>query len=273
MRKRIFRGAIYFILALSIPVISWSIKENGPELGRNVRRDTLEHPATPVVVTPEETFEKYVSEIYATAGLGAYHLDREVFKKAITGYYNFKTSNLVSSDKQIISIVDFNKPSTEKRLWIIDLAAGKVLFNTFVAHGQGSGDNMATTFSNTSESHQSSLGFYITSGTYQGKHGLSLRLNGMDKGYNNNALNRAVVVHGADYVSQGFINQHGRLGRSYGCPAIPVELTPAIINAIKGRTALFINGPSSVNFASAYLDETTAAAHFDRGQLYAGNAI
>ena len=120
---------------------------------------------------------------------------------------------------------------------------------------------MATNFSNLANSHQSSLGFYITSETYFGKHGLSIKLEGMDKGYNTNARDRAVVIHGAEYVSQSFINQHGRLGRSHGCPALPLELTKTIIDTIKGQTCLYINGPAA-NYTSNYLDQELAVADF-----------
>ncbi len=274
MRKRIFKGAAYIILALSIPALGWSLKDDNTNSVAQHLRDSvaITDSANGVkVASASEIFERYISNIYTESGLDVSGLDRNVFRKAITGYFNFKGSGLVSSGKQIISIVDFNKPSTQKRLWIVDLTDKKLLFNTLVAHGQGSGDNLATSFSNTAESHQSSLGFYITSDTYTGKHGLSLRLNGMDQGYNTNALNRAVVVHGAEYVSQDFINQHGRLGRSYGCPAVPVELTPAIIEAIRGKTTFFINGPANTNYASNYLNETSAANQYGGGQMLAGS--
>lgn len=274
MRKRIFRGASLVLLTLSLPAISWSLYDSS-EAKAAIIKDTIEVEATAPVTTNEvisasALFDKHLSEVYDSASLNASGLDYDVFKRAVTGYYNLKNSNLVSSAKEVISIVDFTKASTKKRLWIIDLAAKKVLFNTLVAHGQGSGDNYATSFSNLANSHQSSLGFYITSNTYFGKHGLSLKLNGMDNGYNTNALNRAVVVHGAEYVSQSFINQHGRLGRSHGCPAVPVELTPAIIEAIKGGTTLFINGPSAKKYSSNYLNETLAINTFqNKGQLNA----
>jgi len=274
MRKRIFRGASLLLLTLSLPALSWSLYDSS-EAKAAIIKDTIEVEApapvtTNEVVSASALFDKHVSAIYDSASLNASGLDYDVFKKAITGYYNFKNSNLVSSAREVISIVDFTRASTQKRLWIIDLAAKKVLFNTLVAHGQGSGDNYATSFSNLANSHQSSLGFYITSNTYFGKHGLSLKLNGMDNGYNTNALNRAVVVHGAEYVSQSFINQHGRLGRSHGCPAVPVELTPAIIEAIKGGTTLFINGPSTKKYSSNFLNETLAINSYqNKGQLNA----
>ncbi|WP_207535014.1 murein L,D-transpeptidase catalytic domain family protein [Desertivirga arenae] len=268
MRKRIFRGASLALLALSLPAIGWSL--NDPtDVKAAIAKDTavIESPVAPTeTISAATLFNKHISEIYDAAQLDDSGLDFDVFKKAVTGYYNFKNSNLVSTSKEVISIVDFTRASTKKRLWIIDLGSRKVLFNTLVAHGQGSGDNFATSFSNLTNSHQSSLGFYITSNTYFGKHGLSLKLNGMDNGYNTNALNRAVVVHGAEYVSQSFINQHGRLGRSHGCPAVPVELTPSIIEAIKGGTTLFINGPSSKAYASTFLDEGLAVNTFNKNK-------
>jgi len=124
-------------------------------------------------------------------------LNHAVFKKALIGYYNLKKSQLLSAQKAVITIIDFSKKSSQKRLWIVDLKKNKLLFHTLVAHGKGSGLDLATNFSNRANSHQSSLGFYVTSDTYQEKHGLSMRLKGMDEGFNTNAMNRAVVVHGA----------------------------------------------------------------------------
>ncbi len=196
--------------------------------------------------------EQYVSSVYEAAGLRQSDLGFGIFQKALVGYLNLKQEHKVL--KSMLTIVDFTRSSREKRLWVIDLAEKKLLFNTLVAHGQGSGDDMAQSFSNTEETHQSSLGFYVTDETYQGKHGLSLRLNGLDQGYNSNARQRAIVLHGAEYVSQEFINQHGRLGRSYGCPAVPVALTPQIIDSVKGKSCLFINGADPL-YTSSFLNE------------------
>jgi hypothetical protein len=138
--------------------------------------------------------------------------------------------------------------STAKRLWIIDLDKKELLLNTWVAHGNGSGSDKATRFSNVNDSFQSSLGFYVTGEVYSGKHGKSLRLDGMDAGYNDNARKRSIVVHGASYVSQGTINALGRLGRSQGCPAVAPE----------GRTVLFING-NDERYTSKFLDQHMAA--------------
>jgi hypothetical protein len=143
----------------------------------------------------------------------------------------------------IVTIIDFSLPGTAKRLWTIDLGSGEFLFNTYVAHGRNTGTDMAENFSNIPHSFQSSLGFYLTGKPYVGKHGNSLRLNGLEKNINDKAWERAIVVHGADYVSDSFIRAHGRLGRSHGCPAIPPEITDHFIDTVKEGSLLFIYHP------------------------------
>lgn len=169
----------------------------------------------------------------------------ESFNQALEGFYKLKEKGLVQRD--VITLIDFTKSSNQKRLWVIDLENNVVLYNTLVAHGKNSGEEFANSFSNKSESFQSSLGFYITGEVYNGKHGMSLKLDGIERGFNDNARNRAVVVHGADYVSDSFIKNHQRLGRSQGCPAVPVEMNEKIINAIKGKSCLFIYHSSKKN--------------------------
>lgn len=143
-------------------------------------------------------------------------------------------------NKNIITVIDFTLPSTEKRLWTIDLKTGKVILNSLVAHGKNSGENIAEKFSNKPESHQSSLGFYLTENSYTGKHGYSMRLIGLEKNINDKAYDRAIVVHSADYVSEEFIEKHGRLGRSFGCPALPIDVNDTFINTVKDGSLLFI---------------------------------
>ncbi|RZM11499.1 MAG: murein L,D-transpeptidase catalytic domain family protein, partial [Pedobacter sp.] len=143
-----------------------------------------------------------------------------------------------------LTLIDFSKSSNTKRLWIIDMATKTVLYNSLVSHGRNSGDEFATSFSNEGSSFKSSLGFYATGEIYQGKHGSSLRLDGLEKGINNNARSRGVVIHAADYVCDNFIKQHRRLGRSQGCPALPNNLTKEIITLIKDKSCLFIYHPS-----------------------------
>lgn len=165
----------------------------------------------------------------------------ESFSVALEGFQLLKEKGIIK--KNILTLVDFSLASTAKRLWVIDLDQNKVLFQTLVAHGRNTGEDFAEVFSNKAESYQSSLGFYLTAEIYKGKHGLSLKLDGLQKGLNDKARERAVVIHGAEYVSESFIKQNKRLGRSQGCPAVPVEMNEKIINVIKDKSCLFIYHP------------------------------
>ena len=170
-------------------------------------------------------------------------LNPEVFEKAFLGFNKLKKAGKLPETSNLISIVDFSLSSTQKRLWVIDLEKKVVVFNSLVAHGKNTGEEFAQKFSNTESSYQSSLGFYITESTYNGSNGYSLKLLGMDPGYNDAALQRAIVMHGADYVSDDFIKSQKRIGRSWGCPAVPRALAEPIINTIKGKNLLFIYYP------------------------------
>ncbi|RSK46015.1 murein L,D-transpeptidase catalytic domain family protein [Hymenobacter perfusus] len=207
-------------------------------------------------VTKTTLFNQHLHDIYRDLQVEQQGLRFEVFEKAMTGYLNLEKSGKLG-EKQLLTVVDFGLPSTEKRLWVLDLEAKQVKFHTLVAHGHNSGENMATNFSNENESNMSSLGFYVTEGEYIGKHGRSLKLQGLDEGYNTNALLRSVVMHGADYVSEDFIRQNGRLGRSLGCPALPMDQKDAIIEAVGGQTCLFLNGPDE-SYSSKYLNQDVA---------------
>ena len=167
----------------------------------------------------------------------------ESFNLALEGFNLLKEKGVFQ--KNILTIVDFSLSSNNKRLWVIDLDKQEVLFQTLVAHGRNTGEEFANFFSNQAESFKSSLGFYATAEVYNGKHGLSLKLDGLEKGLNDKARDRAVVIHGADYVSESFIKQNKRLGRSQGCPAVPVEMNEKIINVIKDKSCLFIYHPSA----------------------------
>lgn len=189
------------------------------------------------------TFESKVNLLYNNLNSNNYKLPQlESFSKALEGFYQLKQKGLIQNN--ILTLIDFSLSSNVKRLWVIDMNSNTILFQSLVAHGRNSGEEFASKFSNKAESYQSSLGFYITGEVYQGKHGQSLRLDGLEKGINDKARDRAVVIHGADYVSDSFIKQNKRLGRSQGCPALPEELTPEIINTIKNKSCLFIYHPS-----------------------------
>ena len=143
----------------------------------------------------------------------------------------------------ILTVIDYSRPSTERRLWVLDLRRRRVLHEELVAHGRGSGENLATRFSNESGSRQSSLGLFVTGDTYVGRHGRSLRLRGLERGVNDRALDRAVVIHAASYVSDAFAAEHGRIGRSWGCPALAPAVAPQVIDTIRGGTAVFAYHP------------------------------
>ena len=162
----------------------------------------------------------------------------DVLDLALEGYK--KLENELKNP--VLTVIDFSLPSTEKRLWVIDVEKKEIMLNTVVSHGRNSGNLIAEKFSNQPESYQSSLGFYKTAETYQGKHGYSLRLDGLENGFNDQARSRAIVIHGADYAREEFAKSTGRLGRSLGCPALPPELSDKVIDLIKEGSLLFIYG-------------------------------
>ncbi|TCC92061.1 murein L,D-transpeptidase catalytic domain family protein [Pedobacter frigiditerrae] len=208
-------------------------------------------------ITTDSIYMNYINTLYVAVHLKEAGLSFPVFEKAITGFYNLKKSGQLSN-KSILTIADFDQSSTKKRLYIIDLDKKEILLNTWVAHGQKSGNDEAINFSNKNDSFTSSLGFYVTGEVYRGIHGRSLKLDGMDLGFNDNARSRSIVVHGAPYVSEGTISALGRLGRSQGCPAVAPEVADKVITTIGDKTVLFIN-KSVENYSSKYLDEALAA--------------
>ncbi len=212
-----------------------------------------------VALTPTAMFDQQLRTTYNQLGAEQEGLRFETFAKAMTGYLNLRETGKLADDKQVLTVIDFDLPSTQKRLWVLDLGKKEILFHTLVAHGHNSGENEATTFSNTDQSNMSSLGFYATGGEYEGKHGHSLRLQGLDEGVNSNAAARSIVMHGADYVSDAFIKQNGRLGRSLGCPALPMDQYSQIIDVVNGGTCLFLN-KSDAGYASQYLNQQAAIA-------------
>jgi len=182
--------------------------------------------------------------VYSKIDTGYFSLPNfEAFSKAFEGFEQLKNQGVITNN--ILTIIDFSLPSTQDRLWVIDMDENKIIFHTLVAHGKNSGEDYASSFSNTIDSNKSSLGFFTTGETYIGQHGLSLKLDGLEKGINDKARQRAIVVHGADYVSKNFIAEHNRLGRSQGCPALPVGLSKKIIQTIKNKSCLFIYYPSN----------------------------
>lgn len=194
-------------------------------------------------VEKRSVIDTKIESIYNTLNTNSFVLpELKTFTEALKGFYLLKEKGVIQKD--ILTLIDFSLSSNLKRLWVIDLSSNTILFQSLVAHGMNTGEEFASAFSNVNSSFKSSLGFYATGEIYQGKHGASLRLDGLERGINDQARKRGVVMHGADYVSESFIRAHKRLGRSQGCPAVPVELTDDIIQTIKGKSCLYIYHPS-----------------------------
>ena len=190
---------------------------------------------------PNAYTSDWIARESSTINRQASNIDQKVLKLSLQAYSKARQRGL--DNKQMLTIIDYSKPSTERRLWVVDLHSGKVLFNTWVSHGRNSGNLMATSFSNQSGSLKSSIGVFLTDQPYMGGNGYSLRLSGLERGINDNAYNRSIVVHGAWYVHPDVIKKYGQIGRSWGCPAVsPSEAAP-LINTIKNKTLVVVYYP------------------------------
>jgi hypothetical protein len=190
-----------------------------------------------------------IKSVYDSLHLNLKGLSQQAFEYAKKGFNILVEEGKLLNDS-IISIIDFSLPSNQKRLFILDLKNYKILFNSLVAHGKNTGGEWATSFSNENSSLKSSPGFYVTRETYEGKNGLSLKLEGIERGINDNAYERGIVIHGAAYVCDDFVNAQGYIGRSWGCPAVPLRESRPIINTIKNGTCLFVYHPSYISQSS-----------------------
>ena len=161
-----------------------------------------------------------------------------VFQLAV-GAVSCAVNSRAIEKPQTLTVIDYSLPSTEPRLWVFDVASGKMLFKELVAHGRNTGENMATSFSDTMNSRQSSLGLFVTRDTYVGSNGYSLRMQGLEPGFNGNAMDRAIVMHGAPYVNETLARQQGRIGRSWGCPALREAIARDIIDTVRGGGVIF----------------------------------
>ena len=189
------------------------------------------------------SYRAFSALLYDSLNLRQKGLSLKALEYAYKGYQNLKRKGAIARSG-ILTICDFSQPSSKKRMYIIDVENFKMLVNTYVAHGKNSGLQYAKRFSNRPESLQSSLGFFITKNTYFGKHGLSLRLGGMERGFNDKAEQRAVVIHGADYIGAHRLDAP-YMGRSFGCPAVPQKEALKVIKLIKDRTCFFIYHPDA----------------------------
>ena len=240
MQKRKVRNAWLFISSLLVGLFSFpfafakSVEKRATQFKNTVSNLSVSDlvPAIPSAVS-----------VYDSLRLNLAGLNRIAFELAQKGYEKLREQGVILNDS-IISIIDFSLPSSDKRLYVVDLKNYQVLYNTYVAHGKNSGKEMASSFSNSPSSNKSSLGFYKTLGTYIGHHGVSLKLEGLEKGINDNAYERAIVVHGADYVNPAYIPVRGYIGRSQGCPAVMTKEATPIINTIKDGSCLFIYHPN-----------------------------
>src|SRR5258706_7065190 len=199
-------------------------------------------PAPAPAPLPAEASGTSTNELYNELDLASNGMKSEVFASALKGFERLSGEGKISRQDKI-TIIDFSQPSNQKRLYVIDLTSKQLLFQSFVSHGRGTGELWARSFSNNRSSYKSSPGFYVTQETYMGDNGYSLRLDGLEMGINDNARNRAIVMHGAPYANAATINALGFLGRSEGCPALPLSIYKPVINTIKIGTCLFIYTP------------------------------
>lgn len=222
---------------------------------KNTATGTIAKKATPASYY-DKTLDKNTipvetaAAIYQQLGLAEKGLSEKAFTYAYKGYQVLLEKKLILQT-DYLTICDFSQSSSQKRLYLIDMTNEELLMHTWVAHGRNSGLDMATKFSNTPESLQSSLGFYVTKQTYYGAHGLSLKLDGLEPGFNDKAYKRAIVIHGADYIGEQRLKQSSFMGRSYGCPAVPQQESAALINTIKNGTCLFIYYPDKYYLAGS----------------------
>jgi hypothetical protein len=187
---------------------------------------------------PDFSDRKQLSSLLQSSALSC-NIDPRALDLALRGYFNLKRQGLIKREG-ILTLIDFDKPSDSDRLYVINVETGTVIQSSLVAHGKGSGEVLATRFSNLPGSNESSLGFFLTETTYLGRNGYSLVLKGLDPGINDNAEMRSIVIHGAGYVSREYIRRNGHLGRSQGCPAISNENCQQVIDLIKDGSCLFI---------------------------------
>jgi len=242
------RAVFLTILFLSVAVGASTAREGGSPAHETAAPARAVE--TPVVAESRAAWDH--------ASLGT--IDPHVFELAL-GAARCAVRSGAIDEPSTLTVIDYSKPSSEKRLWVFDLNSHELLFEELVAHGQGSGDNLANVFSNEPNTHASSLGLFLTEDTYMGKNGYSLRLSGLDEGFNHRARERAIVMHGAPYVSEEFVKQNGRLGRSWGCPALGEGVAREVIDRVRGNGILFSYYPNQDWLESSrYLGDCVAGS-------------
>ena len=240
MKKKL-KGFYFFISSLCIAALHIPFAFAKSAAGNKI---VLQPEATTATASVDSvSFSAGTRSVYDSLKLSLAGLSKSAYDNAKKGLDKLIEQGKLRNSS-IISIVDFSLPSSKKRLFVIDLKNYKVLYNTWVAHGRNSGREMAESFSNQESSFKSSPGFYVTGNTYRGSHGYSLKLEGLERGINDKAYERAIVMHGAEYVNPALVATQGFIGRSLGCPAVPVKMATPIINTIKNGSCLFIYNPS-----------------------------
>ena len=231
---------LYLYLLIGIVALQTSTTRTiaGTRANNNLFSDTS---ATPTKANFFSIANKL--NVYDSLHLKAAGLSKKIFTMALKGMAKLVKNRRIKDN--LLAIVDFSQPSNAKRLYVIDLNSYQLVYNTYVAHGMKTGKLNAVSFSNKQSSNKSSLGFYVTGETYNGSNGYSLRLQGMEKGINDGAMRRGIVIHGADYVCEGLIESQGYIGRSWGCPAVAPEVSQPLIDLLKEGSCLFIYHPTA----------------------------
>ena len=250
--KRIF-VTVSLLLICNYTIIAY-LPDNGTDKNINVSFE-------------QRMFDSYAKQLYDCVGETA--LSYDAFYIALKGYYTLKAQDKLKNPK-VLTIIDFSRSANEDRFYLIDMVEEKLILKSLVAHGRNTGTVYATNFSNKPNSYQSSLGFFLTGETYTGAHGLSLRLDGTEKYFNDNARRRDIVVHAADYVNEAFAGAYGRIGRSLGCPALPVGCISKVIEAIKNGSCMFAYYPDQRYMrTSVVVNNSTYLEAFKKEQLAA----
>ncbi len=231
-------ASILILLLLTVPTLqAGTTRPKKPQIHRTaIGTVSLAKPLS-------KLFKEEVDSIYNEIDLKSLGLSEKAFEYAFKGYTYLLEHHWINRS-DVISICDFSQSSRMKRLYVVDLEQKKVLINTYVAHGRRSGSEYARSFSNSLQSHKSSLGFYVTDQTYYGDHGLALKIHGLERGINDKASARNIVVHGSEYVGPDFIKSNKFNGRSFGCPAVPASDADEVIETIKNGSCLFIYHPT-----------------------------
>jgi hypothetical protein len=232
MRRRNLKPLVWFIWIASFLPVNAALAGGNPVKNHSTAK-----------AAKAAAFAEEVSTLYDQFNLEEVGLTKKAFQYALKGY-NYLLEHHWLNNPNILSICDMSQSSRNKRLYVLDMDKKEVVVNTYVAHGRASGGEFARSFSNSPSSRKSSLGFYVTEDTYYGSNGLSLRIRGMERGFNDRAFGRGIVVHGSEYVGPDFLQMNKFCGRSFGCPAVPADESETIIDLIKEGSCMFIYYPT-----------------------------